>query len=120
VTVLEVVERDGLVARPPPRRTGSPGLLSLQQKHDCIGDVRGRGLLLGLEIVADRAEQGPGFELGAARSWTSAMQRGLSMNIVKLPSMGGVFRIAPPLTVSDAELAQGLAILDEAIGAAVA
>jgi 2,2-dialkylglycine decarboxylase (pyruvate) len=120
LTVLEVVERDGLAARA--ATAGEQlrqGLLALQQKHACIGDVRGRGLLLGLEIVADRASKSPAFALGAAIT-DQCMQRGLSMNIVKLPSLGGVFRIAPPLTVSDAELAQGLAILDEAIGAAVA
>ena len=38
------------------------------------------------------------------------------MNIVCLPGMGGVFRIAPPLTVSYEELDMGLSILDEAIG----
>jgi 2,2-dialkylglycine decarboxylase (pyruvate) len=45
------------------------------------------------------------------------MRRGLSMNIVKLPGMGGVFRIAPPLTVSEAEIDQGLEIMSEAIAA---
>jgi len=48
-----------------------------------------------------------------------AMRRGLSMNIVKLPGMGGVFRIAPPLTVSDAEIDRGLEIMSEAIAVAV-
>ena len=43
------------------------------------------------------------------------MQRGLSMNIVKLPGMGGVFRIAPPLTVSNDEIDLGLSILTEAV-----
>jgi 2,2-dialkylglycine decarboxylase (pyruvate) len=38
------------------------------------------------------------------------------MNIVQLPGMGGVFRIAPPLTTTEEELSLGLAILDEAIG----
>jgi len=37
------------------------------------------------------------------------------MNIVQLPAMGGVFRIAPPLTVSDAEIDLGLGLMKEAI-----
>ena len=37
------------------------------------------------------------------------------MNIVQLPGMGGIFRIAPPLTITDAELAEGLDILDDAL-----
>jgi 2,2-dialkylglycine decarboxylase (pyruvate) len=120
VTVLDVVERDGLVAQAVARGERlRNGLLSLQQKFDCVGDVRGRGLLLGLEIVTDRQTKAPGFELGA-KVMEEAMQRGLSMNIVKLPGMGGVFRIAPALTVSEAEIDRGLEIMSEAIEAAVA
>lgn len=115
VTVLDVVERDGLVAQATARGERlRQGLLSLQQRFECVGDVRGRGLLLGLEIVVDRQSKAPGFELGA-RIMEETMRRGLSMNIVKLPSMGGVFRIAPPLTVSEAEIDRGLEIMSEAI-----
>ncbi|MCA1410650.1 aspartate aminotransferase family protein [Bradyrhizobium sp. NBAIM20] len=118
VTVLDVVARDGLVAQATARGNRlRDGLLSLQQKFECVGDVRGRGLLLGLEIVVDRQSRTPGFELGA-RIMEETMRRGLSMNIVKLPSMGGVFRIAPPLTVSEAEIDRGLEIMSEAIQAA--
>ena len=119
VTVLDVVARDGLVAQATARGNRlRDGLLSLQQRFECVGDVRGRGLLLGLEIVVDRQSKAPGFELGA-RIMEETMRRGLSMNIVKLPSMGGVFRIAPPLTVSEAEIDRGLEIMSEAIQAAV-
>lgn len=118
VTVLDVVERDGLVAQATAKGNRlREGLLSLQQRFECIGDVRGRGLLLGLEIVVDRQSKAPGFELGA-RIMEETMRRGLSMNIVKLPSMGGVFRIAPPLTVSEAEIDRGLEIMSEALEAA--
>ncbi|MET4201918.1 CheY-like chemotaxis protein [Bradyrhizobium sp. LA8.1] len=118
VTVLDVVARDGLVAQATARGNRlRDGLLSLQQRFECVGDVRGRGLLLGLEIVVDRQSKAPGFELGA-RIMEETMRRGLSMNIVKLPSMGGVFRIAPPLTVSEAEIDRGLEIMSEAIQAA--
>lgn len=119
VRVLDVVERDGLIDRANAcgERLRS-GLLSLQQKFDCVGDVRGRGLLLGLEIVVDRRSKAPGFELGA-RIMDEAMRRGLSMNIVKLPGMGGVFRIAPPLTVSDSEIDRGLEIMSDSLNAVV-
>ena len=119
VTVLDVIERDGLVGAAVARGNKlRQGLLSLKQRFECVGDVRGRGLLLGLEIVTDRKAKAPGFELGAA-VMEEAMRRGLSMNIVKLPGMGGVFRIAPPLTVSDAEIDRGLEIMSDAIEAAV-
>ncbi len=86
----------------------------LQEKHECIGDVRGRGLLLGVEIVADRESKQPAPELGHRIS-ERCLELGLSMNIVRIKGMGGVFRIAPPLTVSRAEIDLGIAILDQAI-----
>ena len=86
---------------------------TLQQRFDCIGDVRGRGLLLGVEIVADRQSKTPAPELGAALT-RRCMELGLSMNVVQLPGMGGVFRIAPPLTVSNAEIDLGLELLARA------
>jgi 2,2-dialkylglycine decarboxylase (pyruvate) len=118
VTVLDVIERDGLVQQAITRGDRlREGLLSLQQRFECVGDVRGRGLLLGLEVVTDRQTKAPGFELGA-RIMEEAMHRGLSMNIVKLPGMGGVFRIAPPLTVSEAEIDRALEIMSDAIESA--
>ena len=113
--VLEVVERDGLVQRA--QAAGerlAAGLRRLQARHECIGDVRGRGLLLGMEIVADRATRAPANALGEAIA-RECLRLGLSMNIVKLPAMGGVFRLAPPLTVSDGEIDLGLELLDRAI-----
>lgn len=113
--VLEIVARDGLVARA--RVAGArleAGLRALQREFDCIGDVRGRGLLLGVEIVRSQAGKEAAPELGAAIT-RACMARGLSMNIVQLPMMGGVFRIAPPLTVSDEEIDLGLSLLKRAI-----
>jgi 2,2-dialkylglycine decarboxylase (pyruvate) len=113
--VLEVVQRDGLTERA--RVAGARlarGLCALKDRFECIGDVRGRGLFLGVEIVADRASKAAAPELGSAIA-RECMALGLSMNIVHLPGMGGVFRIAPPLTVSDAEIDLGLDLLGRAI-----
>jgi 2,2-dialkylglycine decarboxylase (pyruvate) len=115
--VLEVVQRDRLVERAcvAGQRLDS-GLRTLQESVDCIGDVRGRGLLLGIEIVKSRAGKESAPDLGVAIT-RECMKLGLSMNIVQLPGMGGVFRIAPPLTVSDEEIDLGLDLLKRAIGA---
>ncbi len=114
--VLEVIAREQLVERA--ARMGdrlAAGLHDLQSRHECIGDVRGRGLLLGMEIVLDRKKKTPAPELGI-RITEKCMELGLSMNIANLPGLASVFRIAPPLTISEEELDQGVAILDEAIG----
>ena len=115
LAVLDVVEEEKLVERA--RSMGAKlfaGLSSLKQRYECVGDVRGRGLLLGVEIVKDRKDRVPDHQLGAAIA-AEAFRRGLSMNIVKLPGMGGVFRIAPPLTISEEELELGLKIIAESI-----
>ncbi|RAO68655.1 uncharacterized protein BHQ10_004667 [Talaromyces amestolkiae] len=111
--VLEIVERDGICQRATERGAQlREGLLKLQQKYWCIGDVRGRGLLQGIEIISDATTKAPGPDLGQAVS-DRAMACGLSCNVVNLPGMGGVFRLAPPVTVSAEEIEEGLRILDE-------
>ncbi|GAY08910.1 aspartate aminotransferase family protein [Pseudonocardia sp. N23] len=120
LTVLDVVRREGLVSRA--AELGGrlrTGLTELASRHDCIGEVRGRGLLQGIELVTDRTTKDPADDLGRAVT-TECLDLGLHMNVVQLPGMGGVFRIAPPLTVSDAEVGLGLEILDQALTKAVA
>jgi len=117
LTVLSVVERDGLVERAAllGRHLGTR-LAALRDRHEQVGDVRGRGLLQGIELVADKVSKAPADDLGA-RVTAECLQRGLHMNIVQLPGMGGIFRIAPPLTITDADLDAGLDILSDALTA---
>ncbi|MBI4940425.1 MAG: aspartate aminotransferase family protein [Actinobacteria bacterium] len=115
LAVLDVVVRERLAERAlVAGERLRAGLREMQDRHECIGDVRGRGLLVGVEVVADRVSKKPAPEIGHAVS-RRCLELGLSMNIVQLPAMGGVFRIAPPLTVSDAEIDLGLDILDRAV-----
>jgi len=119
LAVLDVVAEDGLVQRA--RTLGErffSGLNALQQRFDCVGDVRGRGMMAGVEIVTDRQSRMPDHETGAKIA-EAALERGLSMNIVKLPNMGGVFRLAPPITISDQDLDTGLEIIGDAIESVV-
>jgi 2,2-dialkylglycine decarboxylase (pyruvate) len=113
--VIEVVVRERLAARA--SEAGArlmAGLGELRERYDCVGDVRGRGLLVGVEVVTDKESKKPNPEIGAAIT-RRCLELGLSMNITALPGMGGVFRIAPPLTITDDELDLGLSILDQAI-----
>jgi 2,2-dialkylglycine decarboxylase (pyruvate) len=114
--VIEIVLRERLAARA--AEAGGrlmAGLGELRDRYECVGDVRGRGLLVGLEVVSDKQSKKPAPELGAAIT-RRCFELGLSMNITALRGMGGVFRIAPPLTIADDELDLGIAILDQAIG----
>ena len=119
LAVLDVIVREKLEKRA--TEAGArlrKGLETLRDEFDCIGDVRGRGLLLGMEIVKDKTSKEPDTALGA-RITDKAMKLGLSMNIVNLPGMGGVFRIAPPLTVADDEIDLGVTILRDALRGAL-
>jgi 2,2-dialkylglycine decarboxylase (pyruvate) len=115
-TVLDVALRDGLDKRA--TELGAHlrrGLASIGARHEVVGDIRGRGLLVGLELVLDRTTKESSAEL-CAQVTERCLELGLHMNIVQLPGMGGTFRIAPPLTATQEELDLGLTILDQAIG----
>jgi len=121
LTVLRVIERDGLVARASSLgKVMADRFAELKAKYEVVGDVRGRGLLQGIELVEDKASRKPAPALGAAVT-AACLERGLHMNIVQLPGAGGaIFRIAPPMTITDDELSRGLEILEESIQASLA
>jgi 2,2-dialkylglycine decarboxylase (pyruvate) len=113
--VLDVIERDDLVTRA--RVNGErlqAGLRELMDRHAVVGDVRGRGLLQGLEFVLDRETKVGSPELGVAVT-RRCLELGLHMNVVQLREMGGTLRIAPSLTATPEELALGVERLDQAI-----
>ena len=113
---IEVVQRDGLAARAAElghRLKG--GLRALQQRYDCIGDVRGRGLLLGIEFeVLDPGQRHLARALSNAVT-DKALHLGLSANIVRTGASDGVMHIAPPLTATGAEIDLGVDVLDAAL-----
>jgi 2,2-dialkylglycine decarboxylase (pyruvate) len=120
LAVLEAIEEERLVERA--RKRGEyllERLRELQAAHEQIGDVRGRGLLVGLELVEDRESRRPADALGAAVT-AECLRRGLSMNIVRAGSGANCFRMAPPLTISKDEIDLALEILDSSLKAVLA
>lgn len=111
--VLEIVVRDRLSERA--REMGDylrAGLMALKQRHECIGDVRGRGLLVGLDLVKDRASKAPAPDL-AQRVARTCLDLGMMTSVVR--GGFGIFRIAPPITVTTPEIDLALEIFDKAI-----
>ena len=100
------------------RRTGAipvgelARLEAMKEKHPVIGDVRGKGLLLGLELVTDRRTK----ELVPKALTESLFQECLRRGLVAM-SYTPIIRINPPLNIDEATALEGLDILDEAIGA---
>ena len=89
------------------------GLQELQRSHEVIGDVRGVGLMLGVDLVSDRETREPDTRYGSAVT-ERCIELGLNVNIVKFAGLGSVLRIAPPLTISAEDIDLGLEILDQA------
>ncbi|MBW3641287.1 MAG: aspartate aminotransferase family protein [Actinobacteria bacterium] len=112
VATLELLE-DGEVLEHG-RRVGAQllaGLQELQGRHEIIGDVRGRGMLLALELVRDRTTK-ERVSPGVARRLLLALAR----RGVLTAGAGPILRLTPPLVLTEAQAATGLAALDEALG----
>lgn len=111
LTTLDIIEEENLVENA--RRQGEYALNRLrdmQTRHPSIGDVRGRGLLLGVELVTDRTTKAPAHETAEAVLYR-ALARGLSFKL----SLGNVLTLSPPLVISRAELDTALDILESCI-----
>ena len=84
----------------------------MQKKHECLGDVRGKGLVIGLELVKDKKTREPAAEL-TSKILLRAGENGLLLG--KVGMYGNVVRIAPPLVVTEEEAGVGIDILDKAL-----
>jgi len=88
----------------------------LQESHKSIGDIRGRGLMVGAELVADASTHEPAPRL-AARIKSAAREQGLLIGVGGFD--GNIVRIQPPLTIDRNQLGFALEVLDGALAAAV-
>jgi len=110
-TIQEIEER-GLVAHARDLGAYALGQLrGIKERHPLVGDVRGLGLLLGVELVRDPVTRERAFDETEAVMY-AALSRGLNFKT----TMGNVINLSPPLTITREEMDQALAILDDAIG----
>jgi len=91
------------------------GLDALTEKHASIGDVRGMGLMVGVELVKDRKTKEPAGDL-ANKVLERARANGLVIG--KGGLYANVLRMSPPLNISTADIDQALAILDKSLSEA--
>lgn len=113
LAVLDIYEREDLAARS--REVGRVAMerfLSMQKKYPMIGDVRGQGGMLAMEIVKDRATREPDAQ-AVSEILAAAHQRGLIL--INAGMYGNVLRILVPLNVTDEQLQHGLDILEGAL-----
>ena len=115
LAVLGRIEREGLLERS--RTLGEMimgRLREMQERHEVIGDVRGRGMMTAIELVSDRETREP---LDGS-SGTAIVKRCLEEGVVilKAGTYDNVIRLLPPLTIDEGLLDEGLEVLDEALG----
>ena len=112
LATIRYIEKHAIVENA--RRLGEHALSTLREmmsRHALVGDVRGLGLLLGVELVKDRATKEPAND-AAEEIMYRALAKGLSFKL----TMGNIITLTPPLTITRAELDRALEILDQCLG----
>ncbi len=111
LTTLDIIEDEGLA-----ERAAVLGASAMNRLHDTlaespiVGDIRGRGLMFGVEIVSDRDARRPDHDR-AEQIYYACLAAGLSFKI----SAGSVLTLSPPLTIPEGDLARALGIVETAI-----
>jgi 4-aminobutyrate aminotransferase len=113
LATLQIIQEEKLVERA--QALGNYALERLRElakRHPLIGDVRGLGLLMGVELLRERKTLERATD-EAERVMYGALSRGLNFKV----TMGNILTLTPPLTIAQAELDQAFAILEDCIGA---
>jgi 4-aminobutyrate aminotransferase/(S)-3-amino-2-methylpropionate transaminase len=117
IAVLDIIERDGLLER---SRTLGTRILerlgAMQRRHEVVGEVRGRGMMTAIELVADRSTKEPLDGAPGSAIVRRCLEEGVV--VIKAGTYDNVIRLLPPLTIDEGLLEEGLGVLDEAIAAA--
>ncbi|MGE5339333.1 MAG: aspartate aminotransferase family protein [Gemmatimonadota bacterium] len=111
LATLSVIEDEDLVTHA--ARVGARALERLEgwrDRYPLVGDVRGRGFLIGIELVADRDTKAPDADAAEAVLYES-LSSGLSFKT----TMGNVLTLTPPLITTEAEMMQALDIVEAAL-----
>ena len=115
LAVLNVIREEKLVGAA--REKGEylkAGLLRLKERYEIIGDVRGRGLLMGVDFVRDRVSKKPA-EAEAETISRICLERGVFMSPIRQRGRYYVWRVAPPLTITYPEIDRALEVAEGAI-----
>ncbi len=116
VAVLEQIEAGGVLERALAIEGFMlPRLLELQQRHPIIGDVRGRGAMLAIELV----ESGTKNPNAAAVNKVVAFCHANGVLVLNAGTYGNVIRFLPPLAITDEQLTDALNVLDAALASAI-
>ena len=111
LTTIAIIREEGLAERASELGTyAMDRLRGLMHKSPHVGEVRGRGLMMGVELVEERGDYKPAREL-AERVYYRCLEEGLSFKI----SAGNVLTLSPPLIIDRADLDKALGIVEAAV-----
>ena len=112
LAVIEEIEERNLLERAERLGKRAKGKLNaMKKRHELIGDVRGFGLMLGVDLVKDRETKERAYDEARKVVW-----RAYELGLIVAFLQGNVLRIQPPLTIEEELLEEGLERLEEAIG----
>jgi 4-aminobutyrate aminotransferase/(S)-3-amino-2-methylpropionate transaminase len=117
LAVIDMIEREGLLERA--RRIGDiimARLRDMAARHEVIGDVRGRGAMTAIELVADRGTKEPLDADRMAAVGRACLENGLV--VLTAGTYGNVIRLLPPIAIEEGLLDDGLTVLDDALAVA--
>ena len=115
LATIEVIESEGLLERS--RRLGAEitrRLNAMKDKYELIGDVRGPGLMIGVELVRSKKTKEPAFE-ETHRFIDEGLKRGVIFGEAKYSKLGNVVKIKPPLVISEAQVERVLTVFEEIV-----
>ncbi len=115
LAALEVLERDGLLqACTDMGKYASDALHAMKPRHPLIGDVRGPGLLIGIELVRDQETKEPATA-ETLEVYRRAMDLGVIFGTTKYAGLGNVLKVKPPFTITRPQLDRVIDVLDQVL-----
>jgi 4-aminobutyrate aminotransferase-like enzyme len=117
LAALDVLRRDGLLrACADMGRYASRALHQMKPRHPLIGDIRGPGLLIGIELVRDRQTREPATA-ETLEVYRRAMDQGVVFGTTRYAGLGNVLKVKPPFTITRAQMDRVLDVLDQVLTA---
>jgi len=117
LAALHVLRRDGLLkACAEMGQYASRALRAMQPRHPLIGDIRGPGLLIGIELVRDRETREPA-PAETLEVYRRAMDLGVIFGTTRYAGLGNVLKVKPPFTISRDQMDRVLDVLDQVLTA---
>ncbi len=117
IATLDILASDRLIENAAEiGRYATAALKGMQAKHEIIGDVRGPGLLIGIELVKDRDTKQPATK-ETIEIYERGMEKGVIFGSTKYAGLGNVIKFKPPLCITREQMDRALNAFDEILGA---